>query len=155
MTANPPKEGPLKDAVIRICPKCGVVNPAGPSEVCAHLQLARFDGVDEDFALLLADVAAARGRFDEALRTLKAKVLQSLRDRQAELETPRSSKERRSDLPPLPRAKVAPLALESPSQNPRAPAPPPRRTAPAKRSTQSTDPRQLELIVRQPPKGHA
>ncbi len=155
MTANPPKEGPLKDAVIRICLKCGVVNPAGPSEACPHLQLARFQGVDEDFALLLTDVAGARARFDEALRTLKTKVLQALRDRQAELETPRSGSERRSEQAPSARAKVAPLSLENPSENRGSPGPSPRGTTRAKRSTQATDSRQLELIVRQPPKGHA
>lgn len=158
MIEIPPKQGPLKDAVIRICPKCGVVNPAGPSETCPHLQLARFDGVDENFAALLAEVATARASFEELLKALKTRVRQAVHDRTAQIETPRGPmRHSEPQSAPAPQRKVSPLTLESPQ----APAPPTaapaqRRPLRGKRPPASTaDPRQLELLVHQPPKGHA
>jgi hypothetical protein len=154
MNGNSPKEGPLKDAVIRICLKCAVVNPAGPSESCPHLQLARFDGIDEDFAQLLTQVAGARAKFDEALRVLKAKVRQALHEKEAEVETPGTPAKRHLGPSKL-SGKVPPLTLEEQAPRPLADTSPRRAARTPKKTAPSADPRQLELLIRQPPKGHA
>lgn len=149
--------GDLKKVVVRICPACGVVNPSGPSAGCAHLQLARFNGVGPDLASLLDDVASARSRFDKLVSALKSHVKEALRAQKADIETavsPRGQEVDRSGR----RERIKPLAalsLKSPELAPvekrekkrasrgRGPRPVP------------VDPRQLELIAREPPKGDA
>ncbi|MDJ0763454.1 MAG: hypothetical protein QNJ97_10735 [Myxococcota bacterium] len=146
----------LKKTVIRICPACGVVNPAGPSETCPHVQLARFDGISDALSELLDQVASARREFATLLTQLKEQVKSALRSQEAEIETPR--KARPSEVDRLsPRAgapAVAALSLTNPERTPRRSA---RSHNKSQRPPQpaSVDPRQLELIAREPPKGDA
>ncbi len=154
MTEPHTRSEDLKETVVRICPACGVVNPAGPSETCPHLQLARFNGVDDELAELLAAVAEARRRFASRSAELKHRVMGALRDGEAEVETPR--KARFSEVENL-RARPATsteLTLEHPE-------PPPSKTKePRKRARKPikpppVDPRQLDLIAQEPAKGDA
>jgi hypothetical protein len=156
MTGNKNRLGDLKHTVVRICPACGVVNPAGPSETCRHLQLAKFEGVDDDLGELLADVATARSQYAHLAGELKNRVKLAVRNQEAEIETPR--KVRPSELDELqPDQGVPSLVLENPDP------PPPPKAAPEtkrirKRKLQglpAVDPRQLDLIAREPPKGDA
>ena len=154
MNSGDTKSDDLKKVVVRICPACGVVNPSGPSPTCPHHQLARFDGLDDDFAEVLADVARARSNFDELLAKLKQEIKESLRVHKAKIETRednlKSGKEKLERSP----KKTPILSLENPK-------PPPEKTPAVKRrrrkSPQSPpiDPRQLDLIAREPPKGDA
>ncbi|MCP4198010.1 MAG: hypothetical protein GY762_12750 [Proteobacteria bacterium] len=156
MTENKNRLGDLKHTVVHICPACGVVNPAGPSETCRHLQLAKFEGVDDDLGELLADVAAARSQYVHLAGELKRRVKLAVRNQEAEIETPR--KVRPSELDELqPEPGVLSLVLENPD-----PPPPPKAAPETKRirkrklqGPQAVDPRQLDLIAREPPKGDA
>jgi hypothetical protein len=156
MTEKKNRLGDLKHTVVRICPACGVVNPAGPSETCRHLQLAKFDGVDDDLSGLLADVAEARSRYAQLAGELKKQVKLAVRNQQADIETPR--KVRSSELDELrPQPDVPSLVLENPDPPP-PPKPSPETKRMRKRKLQglpAVDPRQLELIAREPPKGDA
>ncbi len=153
MTGKPTQKGDFQDAVVRICPACGVVNPAKPGESCPHLQLARFDGLDDKMIALLSEVAEARRHFATRLDELKNKVKQAINNREVEVETSQTG--RYSDVETLgnPGGPVPPLALEHPE--------PPATTKASRRPGRRTskpppvDSRQLELIARQPPKGDA
>ena len=145
----------LKDTVVRICPACGVVNPAGPSEACPHLQLARFRGVDEEFVVLLEEVAEARSRFVKLADKVKSRVRVALRNREAEIETPRRPIGKGMDSLE-PRSDIASFNLENPVAPPRPRAHETKRMRKRKTPEQpKIDPRQLELIAREPPKGDA
>lgn len=157
MTATKPE---LENVTIRICPACGVVNPSGPSESCPHLQLARFDGVDESMMDLLDDVAQARKAFQERLSTLKALVKRAVREGDADIETPRKVR-RVSEVEelrrPAPRSLKA-FTLELPDAQRNRPTPKktnPARLRKSKPSPSTVDPRQLDLLVKLPPKGDA
>ncbi|MCP4606961.1 MAG: hypothetical protein GY847_41695 [Proteobacteria bacterium] len=154
MSGDHTNSGDLKEAVVRICPACGVVNPAGPSETCPHLQLARFNGLDNGLALLLSQVAEARRHFVGLVDDLKLKVKQAIHCQQAEVETPRRA--RFSEVEALrPRPQPSPvLSLENPESPPVKHRETRRRTRkPAQ--TPPVDPRQLALIAQEPPKGDA
>jgi hypothetical protein len=155
MTGKKNRLGDLKHTIVRICPACGVVNPAGPSETCSHLQLVRFEGIDDDLGDMLADVAEARSRYDQLAGDLKKRVKLAVRNQEAEIETPR--KVRPSELDAL---KLGPHAPSLVLKNPDPPPPPsvPETKRMRKRKLQGppmVDPRQLELIAREPPKGDA
>jgi hypothetical protein len=145
----------LKSTVVRICPACGVVNPAGPSESCPHLQLARFTGIDEEMTNLLVEVAKARSAFSQLAGKLKNRVREAIRTGEAEIQNPRKIRpsEMETRRPPL--ASPSTLKLVHPktpvkktqktgTMNQRKPPKLPR-----------VDPRQLDLIAREPPKGEA
>jgi hypothetical protein len=142
----------LDAAVVRICPACGVVNPAGPSEGCPHLQLVRFDGIGAELSELLADLARARRRFADLSALLKQLVMDAVRDGRAEVEATR--KARASELESVTRlGEKASLAL-TPTEPPEAAKqkPRPRRK---RRGPPPVDPRQLDLLAQSPPKGDA
>jgi hypothetical protein len=155
MTGKKNRLGDLKHTVVRICPACGVVNPAGPSETCPHLQLAKFDGIDDDLGEVLAEVAQARSQYVQLAGELKKRVKLAVRNQEAEIETPRTV--RSSELDALTPPTSAPsLVLENPEL------PPPPKVSETKRMRKRKyqgppmiDPRQLELIAREPPKGDA
>ena len=147
------KPDDLKEVVVRICLACGVVNPASPSDTCPHLQLARFDGLDNGLAELLGEVAKARRDFDELVGKLKARVFEALHNHEAEVVT--SDKGLKSSARRPPQAvPTQSLRLENPEPVPAKPLRAKRkRSKPAK--PLPIDPRQLELIAREPPKGDA
>ena len=157
MTTGNHKSGELGKTVIRICPACGVVNPSGPSDTCPHLQLARFDGVDEEMTALLDQVAMARRRFVQLVDDLKSRVKNAVRVKEAEIETP--SKMTPKDVEGLRSspASSSRLTLENPRSADTKSREPGRssRTSRKRALQQRIDPRQLELIAREPPKGHA
>ena len=155
MTGKKNRRGDLKHTVVRICPACGVVNPAGPSETCPHVQLAKFEGIDDDLDDMLAAVAKARSQYVQLAGELKLRVKTAVRNREAEIETPRMVRPSEIDAltPPAP---ASYLVLKNPEP------PPPEKTPDTKRLRKRkrrgppmVDPRQLELIAREPPKGDA
>lgn len=155
MTEEHTQSRPLENTVVRICPACGVVNPSGPSDICPHLQLARFDGIDAELERLLGDVAAARRHFNALAEELKKAVLAAIRKRSAEVETTR--KLRPSEVETLgPRAKMAQSELQLVN-----PEPVPKKQRVSKLSGKKSpsrttiDSRQLELLAMEPPKGDA
>lgn len=144
--------GDLKRARIRICPACGVVNPSGPGESCPHLQLARFDGLDDALAALLGEAAEARKRYADLAAALKRAVKEAVRSGRAEVEATRKSRFSDVEVAAVRPPAAGPLQLESP-----APPPPKEQRPRRRRGTQvpAVDSRQLELISRMPPKGDA
>lgn len=154
MSEEHTEQSDLRNAIVRICVTCGVVNPAGPSDACPHVQLARFNGVDDGFAGLLTEVARARRDYLEKVTALKERVRAELRNHRAEIETPRHPRPSEVDNLRLRPSKTPPLHLKSPT-------PPPAQRRGAKRAPTRTskppavDPRQLELLIREPPKGDA
>lgn len=155
MTEEQRQSRPLQNAVVRICPACGVVNPSGPSEICPHLQLVRFDGIDAEMEQLLGEVAAARSHFNSLAHRLKKTVLSAARQGAAQVETTRTA--RPSDLDSLrPGAKrPAPelkLVNPEPVMKKGRPSRRPNRSQPAR---SVIDSRQLELLALEPPKGDA
>ncbi|MBN2804544.1 MAG: hypothetical protein JXR91_15735 [Deltaproteobacteria bacterium] len=73
---------------IYICPACGVVNPAGPSNGCPHLQLVQFNGASEPLEDLIMDVAHARRLYAELTGTLKRVIMSHVQDGTAHVMTP-------------------------------------------------------------------
>ncbi len=139
----------MKDAVVRICPACGVVNPPGPSETCPHLQLIRFKGVDKPLEALLNQVAAIRVEFQERLKALRSHVMTAARAGHAEVVATR--KNRFSEVDDL-RKKADPLVLTNPQPAEKNAKRRKKRKTPA---PEPVDPRQLALIAREPPQGDA
>ena len=144
----------VKDVVIRICPACGVVNPAGPSETCPHVQLARFDGLNDGMSTLLGNVAEARRRFTDLMNELRIKVLESIQDHEAEVETTHKANFNEVENLAQGHRKAPLLNLENTEPPPATPRKTRRRT---RRPPQPppVDPRQLELIAQEPAKGDA
>jgi hypothetical protein len=140
----------MKDTIVRICPACGVVNPSGPSDTCPHLQLIRFEGVDKTLEALLGRVATVRVQYLELLGELRAHVMTAAQSGEAEVLATRKS--RFSEVDALGK-KPAPLVLTNPK-----PAEKKAEKQRKKRKTPSpkpVDPRQLALLVREPPQGDA
>lgn len=156
MTESIRETGDLDDVVIRICLACGVVNPSGPSDRCPHLQLARFDGVDDELAQLLAEAAEARRRFDEVAGVLKRRVRSAITDGKAEVEASSSALPR--DMEPS-KDRSSNLVLNLEPTRPKRAKPRETKKRPSGRRRRvhvpQIDPRQLELIAREPPKGDA
>jgi hypothetical protein len=144
----------LAGAVVRLCPACGVVNPAGPSAGCPHLQLIRFDGVTPELAELLRRVAEARREYNDLAGRLREHALAAVHQGRAAVETV-AERSRRPETAERPRPRAAPerLALESP-QAPRLPADQ-AKARPRRRSLPAVDARQLDLLARGPAKGEA
>jgi hypothetical protein len=147
----------LGEAVVRICPACGVVNPGGPSKDCPHVQLVRFDGIDDLLAATLGELAASRRRYNELLERLKARVMEEVRTGRALVETPRRVR--------TPADGARPAALDPPERlslthpEPPRPRPQTRSERPARRRKRNgaptVDSRQLDLLAQSPPKGEA
>lgn len=154
MKSDDTKSDELKKVVVRICPACGVVNPSGPSPTCPHHQLARFDGLDDDFAQTLVEVARARSAFDELLGKLKQEIKEALRVHKAKIETRKEALKSAPDKSERHARKTPSLSLENPEPAAAKAAPAKRRTRKAPQAA-AIDPRQLELIAREPPKGDA
>ncbi len=154
MSDENPKSLDIKDVVIRICPACGVVNPAGPSETCPHVQLARFDGLNDGMSTLLGNVAQARRRFTDLIDELRKKVLESIHDHEAEVETIHKANFNEVEDLTKEHHKAPLLNLENTDPPPATP----RKTRRRKRRPPQpppVDPRQLELIAQEPAKGDA
>ncbi|MBW2276792.1 MAG: hypothetical protein JRF63_04825, partial [Deltaproteobacteria bacterium] len=144
----------LDTTVVRICPACGVVNPGGPSGGCPHLQLVRFDGVDDQLSDVLSRAAEARRMYADLADQLRRAVLESVREGRAEVETTRMAKAREiEDVVESFENGSLYLTHPDPPRRPRArpkPRPKRKRTGPP-----PVDPRQLELLAQSPPKGDA
>ena len=137
---------------VRICPACGTVNPAGPSESCPHLQLVRFHGLNESLSELLDRMAAARNQYRDTLAELKLYLNQAARLGQAEV-VAAHKQARISDIEALQR-KGRPLSLTHPKLDPK-PKPPAKRKQRKPPTPEPVDPRQLDLLIRAAPKGDA
>lgn len=142
----------LKQTAVRICPACGVVNPAGPSETCPHLQLVRFRSIDEPLEDLLNRMAVVRNQFRETLFELKNFLNQATRRGDAEV-VPAHKVSRISDIDAL-RQKSSAWTLTPPPPNQKT-------KASTKRKQRKSitpapvDPRQLALLIQETPKGDA
>jgi len=150
-----PNKVDLAAAVIRLCPACGVVNPAGPSAGCAHVQLIRFDGVPADLADLLARVAEARREYGDLSGRLREAALEAVRQGLALVETiaERGAAPGAGGRRP---GRSAPAGLELMSPPPARPRTAAEPAAPKRRrSLPAVDPRQLDLLARGPAKGEA
>jgi hypothetical protein len=140
----------MKDAVVRICPACGVVNPSGPSETCPHLQLIRFEGVDKTLEGLLDRFAKVRVQYRELLGELRTHLMRAALSGEAEVVATRMN--RFSEVDAL-RKNPEPLVLTNPK--------PPETKEPKQRKQRKSsapepvDPRQLALLAREPPQGDA
>lgn len=144
----------LDRTVVKICPACGVVNPAGPSGGCPHLQLVRFDGIDDGLGEMLSSVAEARRQYLELSDRLKREVRDAVKDGRAEVETTRRA--RASELEGVLDAMNGDgLRLTHPDPPRRMPAKPKARPKRKRAGPPPVDPRQLELLAQSPPKGDA
>ncbi len=154
MTRDGENENSTKESVaIRICPACGTVNPAGPSEACPHLQLVRFRNLDEPLQDLLERMAAARNQFRETLGELKQFIGQATRKGEAEVVAAHKAA-RLSDIEALQRKAQGPLSLTHPKTDPK-PKTTPKRKQRKPPTPEAVDPRQLALLIFEPPKGDA
>jgi hypothetical protein len=150
------KKYSLGKVTIHICPACGVVNPAGPSDGCPHLQIVRFDGVDESLEELIMKVAGARREFHELTTTLKRVVMARVQDGTASVQTPR--RVRAGDLDKLySEANDKPFMLTHPDEEVKrikssGTIRPKQRK---KQTAASLDSRQLDLLAYSPSKGSA
>ncbi len=153
MTEEKTDKGDLLETVVHICPACGVVNPAGPSDSCPHLQLVRFQGIDGSLDQLLTRVAEVRRRHRELVDELRAHVMRAAREGIATVEA--TQKGRLSDVDAL-RKRAKPLTLTHPETETgkKNPKPKPKKKH-KKTSSPQVDPRQLALLVREPPHGDA
>jgi len=146
----------LAETVVRICPACGVVNPSGPSDDCPHLQLVRFDGVDEDLEALIGEVARARRDYSELVSKLKTDVLTATREGAAQVETPHKAKPKDMTPPYSPARDDGNLHLTHPKLRVKAASKSDRSTRKRRRNgAPPVDPRQLELLANAPSKGDA
>lgn len=152
MTRESDTETEFKATMVRICPACGTVNPAGPSDVCPHLQLVRFRSLDEPLAELLERMASVRNTYRDTLLELKFFLNQATRNGEAEVVAAHKAT-RISDVEALQR-KGTPLSLTHPKVEVK-PKPPPKRKQRKPPTPESVDPRQLALLVRETPKGDA
>lgn len=146
----------LGDVTIHICPACGVVNPAGPSDGCPHLQVIKFNGVDETLEELVLKVAAARKNFAELASTLKRVVMARVQDGSASVETPRRIKAGEVDRL-YTEASNNPFLLTHPIEKQRkTKSTTAQRTKPKKKlPSPPLDSRQLDLLAYSPFKGNA
>jgi hypothetical protein len=148
-----PKIYTLTSQTIYICPACGVINPAGPSGGCPHLQLVKFKGVGEQLEDLIMKVAIARKQFKDLVGELKAEVMDHVHDGSATVETPRNLKA----------AEAANMYSEAGADafeltHPRREkTEPPKRKSPKhrKKSPPKVDERQLDLLAYSDPRANA
>lgn len=152
MTGESKTEMDSKETMVRICPACGTVNPAGPSEACPHLQLVRFRSLDEPLADLLERMASVRTQFRETLLELKFFLNQAARRGDAEVVAAHKAA-RISDVEALQRKGMA-LSLTPPKAEVK-PKQPLKRKQRKPPTPESVDPRQLALLIRETPKGDA
>lgn len=149
------KEYELKEAVIRICPSCGVANPAGPSGGCPHLQLVRFNGVSESLEKMLGDVAVARREYASQVAKLKKEVMTQVRDGVASVETPHDIKASEVDGLYATAGKAGIFNLTHPEIKKSKQ----KRSTPPKKKKEvgipAMDSRQLDLLAQSVPKGEA
>ena len=134
----------------RICLACGVVNPTAPVGGCGHLQQVRFEGIPLDLESNLGDVAAARRQYQDLVADLIDQVKKAVRSGQAEIIAGDSTSGRLGQttgtfVPEIPSAPARPVRRATRGAIP----------AQRKRAAAKVDPRQLELLVREPPKGQA
>ena len=154
MTNETTRPDDLKNAVIRICPACGVVNPAGPSDACPHLQLVKFQGIDASLESQLERLAVVRNEFWSLISQLRATVMHAVQQGDAAVEV--THKGRVSDVNRT-RKHPSPLVLSNPepSEPPKAPKRAAKQKSQKPPIQKQVDPRQLALIAREPPQGDA
>jgi hypothetical protein len=152
MTNERENSDELRAVTVRICPACGVVNPAGPSDTCPHLQLVRFQGIDDELSELLAKLATVRNEFQTLVTALRTRVMNAARSGVAVVEV--THKGRVSEVGDL-RKRPKPLTLSNPEPAKPAAASAPKRKTKKPATPKSVDPRQLTLISREPPQGDA
>lgn len=157
MSAKNIKKESASSPGIRICLACGVVNPAGPSAACAHLQVAVFQTIYDDLEAMMTRVAQARRQYIELVDQLMNHAKKQIKKGDARIET--SSERIRAHstdgLPKKPAKPAPPLTLQSPKAPKNKPARRKVLSPRRKRAGGVVDPRQLDLLVREPPKGHA
>jgi hypothetical protein len=154
VTEGKPSAVDLAGVVVRLCPACGVVNPAGPTAGCPHLQLIRFDGVPPDFADLLTRVAEARREYNDLSRMLRETALAAVHQGLAVVETV-AERSKRPGTDDRHRSRHAAESLQLESPEPPRSAADPVRAKPRRRSLPAVDARQLDLLARGPAKGDA
>ena len=152
MTNEIQNNSDLKKTTVRICPACGVVNPAGPSDTCPHLQLVKYQGIDENLEALLGRLATVRNEFRALVTELRSTVMHAARIGLAEVEV--THKGRVSDVDEI-RKRATPLTLSNPEPAEPPPKPAPKRKPKKAPVPKKVDPRQLALIAREPPHGDA
>ena len=143
----------LSQTAVRICPACGVVNPAGPSDTCPHLQLVYFPSIDDSLEELLSRMAAARVQYRDTLEELKRFLNQSARNGTAEVLQAHKAA-RISDVEALQR-RTSPWTLTHPKIEEKQKPTPAKRRQRKPPSPEPVDPRQLALLIRETPKGDA
>ena len=156
MDTRDAKKYNLGKVTIHICPSCGVVNPAGPSDGCPHLQVVRFSGVDESLEELIMKVADTRRQFHDLTATLKRVVMARVQEGSATVQTPR--RVRASDVDKLySEANAKPFMLTHPDEEiKKIKSPAPSRAKSAKKQKSSSlDSKQLDLLAYSPSKGNA
>ena len=157
MTGEKEQTSDLKNAVVRICPACGVVNPAGPSDTCPHLQLVRFRGIDSELSNLLENLAKVRNEFTSLVTKLRSTVMHAAKNGIAEVEITRKTgaggaksgdgKPQKPLVLSNPEPAVTKTKTKSGSM--------PRRMQKKSSSPKPVDPRQLALIGKTSPRGDA
>ncbi len=154
MADEPDTELNLRETTIRICPVCGTVNPAGPSDSCPHLQLFRIRSLDEPLADLLERMAVARNQFRDLLGELKRYMNTAKREGRAEV-VPAHKILRFSDIEPISKKPAQPLTLTHPAAEEKSKAPARKKSSRKAAEPEPVDPRQLALLILEAPKGHA
>ena len=154
METRDAKKYSLGQTTIFICPACGVVNPAGPSGGCPHLQVVRFEGVDERLEDLISEVATARRAYAEKTDTLKRIVMSHVQEGTASVETPHRITA--SEVDKLySKAGKTPFTLTHPGAENSPKGTAPRKHRPTPRRTEKMNARQLDLLAYSAPKGDA
>ena len=151
MGDDKPQDDGIRNAVVRICPACGVVNPSGPSPECPHVQLVRFDGIGPELEELLDRVAGARRTYGELIKDLKGMVLQAAKEGIARVEATRKASP--SEIDRLADRGDEGLRLTPPRAPKKDPSPKPKKRR--KKGPPAVDPRQLTLLAMSEPKGDA
>jgi hypothetical protein len=144
----------LTETSVRICPVCGTVNPAGPSDACPHLQLFRFRSIDEPLVDLLERMAVARNQYRDVLIELKSYLNNAKRRGNAEV-VPAHKVSRLSDIETVHKRPPSPLTLTHPNSDEREKIPAKKKQPRRAAEPQAVDPRQLALLIREVPKGDA
>lgn len=153
MNGDGDMEYDLSATSVRICPACGVVNPAGPSDTCPHLQLVRFPHLSAELDELLGRMAAVRVQYRDTLAELKGFLNHAAKNGEAEVMAAHKVN-RISDVEALQR-QASPWSLTHPKLEEKRPRPAPKRKQRKPPAPESVDPRQLALLIRETPKGDA
>ncbi len=142
----------IQQPAVRVCPACGTVNPAGPSESCPHLQLVRFRTIDEPLSDLLERMAVVRNQFRELLLEFRMYMSSATKLGDAEIVAAHKST-KLSDIDGITQ-KTPQLILTYPEKTERS-----KSQISSKKKKKSSPPpvdsKQLSLLIHDMPKGDA